>query len=72
MIFFKNMQNFRATSKSQSVSSHQFLPSKQLLNSDSLVKIPLRMCFLVISRMNHTYIKILKETTHEIASIGAI
>ena len=30
------------------------------------------MCFLVIFRTNHTFIKIFKETTHEIASVGAI
>ena len=35
-------------------------------------KYPYACVFLVIFRMNHTYIKILKETTHEIASIGAI
>ena len=28
------------------------------------------MCFLVIFRTNRTYIKILKETTHEIAQLG--
>ena len=28
--------------------------------------------FLVIFRMNHTFIKIFMETTHEIASVGGL